>query len=416
MRTVSELNQKLVKIRQRFPSPGDVKIEVELGKELARLEHLELSNKRIGVAVGSRGINNIVKVTRGVVDYLKSRGARPFVFPAMGSHGGATAEGQVRVLAGYGITSENVGAPLHATMEVETLGKVGHVGVFMNNLAWASDGVILINRIKPHTDFHGDYESGLVKMSVIGLGCHKQALEIHSFGVEGLRNKIPQVAHTILESGKVLAGVGLVEDAYDRTIHVQVVLAREILNVEPQLLELARQNMPSLPVQEMDVLIVDRMGKNISGVGLDPNVIGRYGIPGMQDPQFPDIKSILVDDLTGESHGNALGMGLADVITKKLFAKINFKSTLENAYTSSFLQRAKTPVVAQNAAAALDFALRNCGDLDAKTALLVRIKDTLHLDECFVSGSLLNELDPSVEPGDEKSLFDQNGDLLPFED
>ncbi len=236
--------------------------------------------------------------------------------------------------------------------------------VFMDKNAYESDGVILINRIKPHTDYHAKYESGLVKMAVIGLGNEKQASAIHSYGVYGLSTLIPLTAKQIFSTGKILGGIALVENAYDDTMLVNVLKTDDFFEQEPVLLDIARKNMPALPVNDIDVLIIDQMGKDISGVGIDTNIIGRTKIVGQEEPENPNIKAIMVLDLTDHSHGNAIGIGLSDVITKKLYDKIDFSATYSNAVTSSFLERAKIPIVADNDKEAFEIALRSCGYLE----------------------------------------------------
>src|SRR5678815_5045348 len=216
----------------------------------------------------------------------------------------------------------------------------------MDRNAHESDGVILINRIKPHTDYHGRYESGLMKMALIGLGKLEGALAVHDFGIDGLRNMIGRGASQVLATGKILAGVALVENAFHHTVMVRVLKAEEIADQEPALLRAANENMPSLPVDAIDVLVLDRMGKNISGVGIDPNITGRIGVRGQNDPPKPVIKSIMVSDLTDISHGNAIGVGLADVITRRLYDTIERGETYRNVVTSSFLERGKIPIVA----------------------------------------------------------------------
>ena len=412
------VTQKLVKIHQRFNANQLADIETTLLDDLGQLKSTIPTSASIAIAVGSRGIANIAKIVKTTADFVKAQGAAPFIVPAMGSHGGATAPGQTQILKDYGITEASIGAPIRSSMEVASLPKGDSiVDVFMDRHAWQSDGVILINRIKPHTDYHGQYESGLAKMCVIGLGKHKQALAVHQHGVYGLKDLLPLTAKQILATGKILAGVGIVENAYDNTMAMRVLRADEIMTVEPELLETARANMPKLPVDKIDVLIVDRIGKDISGLGLDPNIIGRLQIHGQPEPTTPNIKAIIVCDLTDPSHGNALGMGLANVTTRKLYDKIDFAALNENVYTSGFLERAKVPVVAQNSEKALGFALRSCGPIPKEKLRIIRIHDTLHLGKLYVSGAILDELrqrDDIEVVGQAVDLFDSNGELAPF--
>jgi hypothetical protein len=349
---------------------------------------------RIGVAVGSRGIHAIDAVCRAVVEYIKEQGADPFIIPAMGSHGGATAEGQRAVLAGYGITEASIGVPVEASMEIVELDAPGcECRLFVSRPAMAADGVIVITRVKPHTDFHGRYESGLVKMAVIGLGKHAQALEIHKFGVRGLRELLPVAAAKVFATGKILGGVAIVENRYDRPVRIEVLSGEMIMEEEPRLLQLAAEHMPHLPVDKIDTLIVDFIGKDFSGTGLDTNIIGRMRIRGVPEPASPSIGSIYVRDLSERSHGNALGIGLADVISRRLFDRIQFAPMYENAFTSTFLERVKIPVIADTDRQALSFTLRSCGYIDPGAERVIRIRTTLHLDEMQVSDAVLREVE-----------------------
>ncbi len=383
----------LTKIKQHFSDNSLADVRGELSKELIRLRPFIKPGATITLAVGSRGIRNLTLVVKEVAEFIRKNRAYPVIVPAMGSHGGATAEGQAEVLAGYGITEESTGAPVRSSMEVVELPHVDSpVPVFMDKNAYNSDGVILINRVKPHTDFHGKYESGLIKMAVIGLGKEKQASAVHRYGVYGLSVMVPLIAKQVLSSGKIIGGIALVENAYDETMLLRALLANELLEEEPGLLEIARKNIASLPVDDIDVLIIDRMGKDISGVGMDPNIIGRIKIAGQNEPDRPAIKAIAVLDLTDKSHGNAIGIGLSDVITKRLFDKIDFPSTYTNVITSSFLERAKVPVVAGNEREAFEIALRSCGYIKEGKEKIIRIRDTLHLDQMYISNQIADNI------------------------
>ena len=383
----------LNRIRQNFPRERIADVEQATRAQLAALEPQIKPGASIAVGTGSRGVANIARIVKTAVDFLCRAGARPFILPAMGSHGGATAEGQAAVLASYGITEQAMGCPVRATMEVVELPNHGlETKLFMDRFAWESDGVIVINRIKPHTDFHGSFESGLVKMMVIGLGKERQAYEMHSFGVHGLRDLVPKAAERLLGTGKILGGVAVVENAYDETAIIEAIPAAQIWTREPQLLALAKQNMPHLPVDALDVLIVDRFGKNISGTGMDTNIIGRTHILGEPEPESPRIKIIVVTDLTDESHGNATGMGFADIITRRLYGKIDFAATYKNVVTAGFPDRAKLPMVMETDREALALALRGAGCRDISGARVARIRDTLHLGDVWVSDAVLDDL------------------------
>lgn len=396
----------LNKVRQNFPRERISDIERTVTAQLAKVGSVIKPGASIAIAAGSRGIANIARMVKAAADFLRNADAKPFIVPAMGSHGGATAEGQRELLASYGITDQAMGCPVRAAMEVVELPNDGlKTKLFMDRLTWESDGVIVINRIKPHTDFHGDFESGLAKMIVIGLGKERQAFEMHSFGVHGLRDLVPQAAKRLLATGKILAGIGIVENAYDETMIVEAIPAANIWTREPQLLAIAKQNMPRLPVENLDVLIVDRFGKNISGTGMDTNIIGRIHIAGEPEPTSPRIKMIVVTDLTDESHGNATGMGFADLVTRRLFQKIDFPVTYKNVMTAGFPDRAKLPMVAETDREAIDIALRAAGCRDISRARVARISDTLHLGELLVSDTVLEEVraQPHIETFDERT-------------
>jgi hypothetical protein len=400
---------RLTKIRQQFTNNSLADLKSELSEELQNLKpHIKPGNS-IALALGSRGIKNIVTIVREVSDFVKANGADPFIIPAMGSHGNAIAENQAQILADYGISEETIGIPVRSSMEViELLKGDSPVSVFIDKNAYNADGIILINRIKPHTDYHGKYESGLVKMAVIGLGKEKQASAIHSYGVYGLTELIPVVAKEIIATGKIIGGVALVENAYDETMHVRVLRTDEFFEKEPDLLEMAKANMPSLPVNDIDVLIIDEMGKDISGVGVDPNIIGRIKIRGQKEPENPSIKALVIADLTDASHGNAIGVGLADVISRKLYNKIDFPSTYTNGITSSFYERIMIPLVAESDAEAFGLALRSCGYIKPGTEKVIRIKNTLHLEELYVSDSVLE----IIKDSDKVEIIKKNVELF----
>jgi len=353
---------------------------------------------RIAVAVGSRGIHALDRIVRTTVDWLRARGAVPFIVPAMGSHGGATAEGQAEVLASYGITERTMGVPVRSSMETVRLDSDGlDLDLFMDRNAWEADAVLLVNRVKPHTDFHGFPESGLLKMSVIGLGKHAQALAVHGRGIRGLKEFILPAARRILATGRILGGLAVVENAWDRTMRVQAAPADGIEPMERDLLSLAATTMARLPLDRIDVLIADEMGKDVSGTGLDTNVIGRIRILGEAEPAAPVIRSILVSRLTAASHGNAIGVGLADVITRELYDAIDFAATYENGLTSSFSERVKIPYVAPDHAAAVRAALRFAGlhpdpAVIRERARIVRVRNTLELSSLVVSAAAAEAL------------------------
>lgn len=353
----------------------------------------------VAITGGSRGIDRIDNLVYSVVKWLSSKGARPFIVPAMGSHGGACARGQLDVLKSLNITEEFLGVPVVSSMEtvlVDTLefwsgnDKI-KIPVLVDKNAFMADGIIAINRIKPHTSFSGDIESGIMKMLAVGLGKREQADNIHKYGVRGLKEFIIPIARRILATGKVMGGIGVVENAYDKIFKVDVFTPREILQGEMELLKLAKKLMPRLPSDDIDVLVVEKIGKNISGTGMDTNIIGRLYIPGEEEPSKPAIKNIIVTDLTDETGGNAYGMGLADFITEKLYKKIDFNSTYMNAITSTFLERAKIPLIAADGGEAFTMALKRSGIIDANLVRAVKIENTLNLKDVFVTENILTE-------------------------
>ena len=410
-------------VKQSFVGPalGDLEYEVNQQFEQSWLTPEISPGMRIAVAVGSRGIANLSAIVRMVCYEIQALGATPFIIPAMGSHGGATAEGQTAVLRSLGITEKLCGAPIISSMDVVQIGATwNQIPVYMDKQAWNSDGVVLVNRIKPHTDFHSGrgFESGLLKMSVIGLGKDRQAEVLHGYGVKGLVDFLPEVADVVLGTGKVLGGVAIVENAREETAIIEVLHYGQITDREPILLKKAIGLMPGLPVKDLDVLLVDQIGKDFSGTGMDTNIIGRIGILGSQEPKSPRIKYIIASDLTEASHGNALGIGLADFTTRRLFEKIDFDVMNANVLTSSFIRRGMIPLVLDNTKECLQAALRCNWGVSTEKARLIRIPNTLHLEHIYVSEALLPEIRtmPYIEVIQEgiDLEFDHDGYLTPF--
>lgn len=398
----------MTKVRQLFPSAGLKDPLQTLRQELQRAPLSLAPGARIAVAGGSRGIANIAAFTRAVVDHLKEAGARPFVLPAMGSHGGATAEGQIGVLASYGITPQSMGVPVESTMEVVQVGQLeDNTPVMINKLALEADGIVLINRVKPHTSFRGPFESGLMKMLTIGLGSHKGATLAHTQGAQGLARLIPAWGEVIMKKAPVLLGVALVEDPYEHTAFVEVLRPEQFASREPQLLVQARENMPRILVQGIDVLIVEEMGKDISGTGMDTNVLGRMMLPGVEEPDEPGVARIVTLALSERTHGNANGMGLADIVTRRLFDAVDFKATYANAFTSTFLNRAYVPVIMETDRQAIEAALEVQRIASGAHARIARIRNTLDLAQIQLSESLYNEF--KSHP-----LLEQVGPLQPM--
>jgi hypothetical protein len=412
---------KVVKIRQKFPRPRVEDVEASLREQLGRGEISSTIKPGMSVALtaGSRGIAEIHEILRSLVEILKEMGAEPFIVPAMGSHGGATAEGQVEILDSLGVTEEFCGAPIRSSMDVVEIGETEcGVPVYMDRIASEADGVVLVNRIKAHTDFRSSIESGLMKMASIGLGKHEQALALHGYGVEGIRDFMVEVADEVIESGHILFGVATVENAYDEPAIVEAIPATNIHEREAELLAEYMDMMPALPVSDIDVLYVDALGKNYSGTGMDTNVIGRFRILGVEEPESPAVKYVVVGDVSEESHGNALGVGLADLTTQRLADRVERKAMNANVITSTFVERAKVPMVLASDEEALRTAIRCNWGVPPEETRLVRIPNTLHLEYLYVSENMVDEALAHAETevvGDPETLrFDQEGYLEGF--
>ena len=410
---------QMAKVKQHFPDEclSDVSSSVKKSLIEAGITDLIKPGQRIAVSSGSRGISNIQSITRTVVDSVRKIGGKPFVLPAMGSHGGATSEGQKQVLASYGIDENSMGCPIEATMDVIEVGNLSDgTPVLLNRLAFEADGVIIVNRVKPHTSFRGQFESGLMKMMTIGLGSHQGATIAHSQGAEGLARLIPAWGKTILKKAPILMGLAIVENAYEQTLQVEALTADKFISREPHLLDIARRSMPQILCERIDVLIVDLIGKNISGTGMDTNIIGRMLLPGIKEPTVPGVSRIVALNLSNESHGNANGVGLADIITRRLFDKIDFEATYANVFTHTFLNRANIPVIMESDQKAIEAAVNIQRLNDSRQARIVRINNTLDIGEIFVSESLLPEVlsKPQVEQINELMpiRFDSSGVII----
>jgi hypothetical protein len=416
--------------RDVVPNPEDLlftpflrrrKVEVldRPGKVLfSKLKELwkdhDLSEQRIAITIGSRGISNRVELIRAVVDLLKEKGAKPFALNAMGSHGGASADGQMKVMNGLGFTEESLGCPLECSMDVVEIDEEGE-GPVTDKLALNTDGVVVFNRIKPHTSFSGNHESGLVKMLVVGLGKAEGARRIHRLGPTGLRDTMPIWGKKILSKLNVIGAIGVVENPLDQVMSVEVSGGDGLMDLDANLLKIARPQLPSLPVDKTDVLLIDQMGKDISGTGMDTNVIGRLLIHGLDEPDSPKIGRIVVHNLTDASGGNGTGVGLADVVGPRIAEKYNRDITQKNVLTTGFIQRAKLPFTAQNDREALSIALASLHGVSSPSIL--RIQDTLHLDHFWAHGPIVNELIQiaGVEmAGDPASIYESNEQLSPF--
>ncbi|MDT7972678.1 MAG: DUF362 domain-containing protein [Armatimonadota bacterium] len=388
----------------------------EVKRQMQRLNIADrVKGKRIAITAGSRGIARINEVIKGVVEFVKECNGEPFVFPAMGSHGGATAEGQVAILRDYGITEEFVGAPILATMEVERIGTADGVPVYADRYAANADGIIVVNRIKHHTDFSGPHESGLFKMMAVGMGKREGADIAHTYKAWSLRHHIPLMAKEILRRLPILAGLAVIENGYHEVAHLVALPPDEIEAGERRLLSFWKRIRPKIPFNRLDVLIVERMGKNISGTGMDTKTIGRMMITGENEPKHPMPRVIVVLDLTDESHGNAAGLGLADITTKRLISKVDWHATHVNVFTSGFIERDRIPVVAESDRQALEWALEVAKVRDPAKARIVRIRDTNTLGVLYISQGLWDEAaaDKRLRFVNEGKLAFQDGQLAP---
>jgi hypothetical protein len=412
--------QKLVPIKQHFPSQrlSDVAGAVRRAMEEADWTRSVSPGSRIAVGAGSRGISNIDVIVRAVIDFWKSRGVQPFIIPVMGSHGAATAEGQADVLAHYGITEQTMGAPVLSSLDVVDVGTTPEgIEVVMDRHAFESDGVMLCGRVKWHTDFDGKLESGIHKMMAIGLGKWAGARRYHCWGLRiGMEQAIRGVGSLILGTGKMLGGLAILEDAYHDTAEVHALGAKGMTAREEELLERAKSWKPNIPAAETDLLIVDEMGKNISGAGMDTKVINRSVDGPNLWPGVPKIRRIFVRDLSELSYGNAIGLGFADMITDRMFEKIDYNATWINGLTSSTTQPAFTPMHFADDRTCIDKLIATCGKLDVSECSIVWIQNTLELGEMLVSENLLPELrrSPQIEiVGEPQELpFDREGNLV----
>jgi len=407
--------------RQTFPRAHlkNEDLHAVVATELAKLGISEKikPGMRIAVTAGSRGIANVAVITRAIVDELRFRGAEPFIVPSMGSHGGATPEGQREVLAGYGITEESMGCPIDDSMEAVLLGK-SSLGkpVYCAKSALEADGIIVSCRVKPHNAFRGTYESGMLKMMVVGLGKREGAESVHRDGMGNIAKNLVENARVVLREAPILFAVACVENAYDETLMIEAVPKDRILEREPALLELAFANMPRILVGESDVLIVDEIGKNYSGTGVDPNITGtfstEYASGGLS------VQRTCMLRLSEASHRNGLGTGLANVITAKLFDSLDGEKMYPNCLTSTVLKSAMIPMVVADEREAIQACLRTLNGVDAGAARVVRIANSLHIDRIMLSEAYYDDVVSGAYPGLEaldmpaELRFDDSGDLV----
>ena len=388
---------RMLPVRQKFDAPRVADVAGATREALEPLRARVRPGMRVALTAGSRGIHDKPAVVRAAGEWLRSLGADPFVVPAMGSHGGATAEGQRELLDSLGINESTVGMPVEATMETVELGRVPDgPAVHLDANAARADAILAINRVKAHTDFHGDVESGVAKIIAIGLGKQRGAEDIHRHGPRNLAVWVPKVARRVLDTGKVLGGLAIVENAFDRAAEIVLLEPDQIAGpAESALLERAKALMAGIPFDELDVAVIDEMGKNISGAGMDTNVIGRMMIRGSEEFARPAIANIAVLDVTRSSHGNAIGVGLADFIPFRILEKIDLRSSYVNAMTSGLggPQRGQIPIALPTDRDAVAAALLTCGRADLENARVVRLRSTLDLEELLVSESLREQVE-----------------------
>ena len=381
----------MVKIGQNFP---DVHLEdtaAAVREQVAPFAARMKGESSAAVLVGSRGITDIDLIAKAVIETLQEAGIRPFIVPALGSNGGGTPEGQEEVLRGYGITEETMGVPINASMETEIIGETADgLEVHFSKPALQADYVIPVGRVKPHTDFTGKVESGLCKMLAIGGGKHNGCSRIHREGFPALEHTVPDVADVIIGKVNIPFGLAVIENAFEKTHTVEAVPGDAIMTREPELLKLAKSLMPRIKFDDIDVLIVEQIGKDISGTGMDTNIIARdsFGpLPGA----VPRIQRIIIEDLTEGAHGNAIGFGMADFILRSALDKIDFNATYTNGIASGNTNGMKIPVIADTEEEAIRAALQTCIGIDIHNPRIVKIKDTLHLSEIEVSENMLSQ-------------------------
>lgn len=408
---------KFVRVRQHFSSdhiaPEQIRDAVYQELNQPQISQTIQPGMSVCITCGSRGIDNIVSITRSVVDFCRERGAVPFAIPAMGSHGGATDQGQLEVLHSLGITEESLSCPIRSSMQTSLIGTTEDGRpVHIDHYAAAADAIILINRIKPHTSFRGTYESGLMKMMAIGLAKQKGAEACHAEGFPQMHHMVPLFGKAILKQAPIAFGLGILENAFDQTAQLHALTPADIIDQEPVLLQKAAKLMPSLGFTDCDVLVVDEIGKNISGCGMDPNITGVFATPGMTGGINAQRRCIL--SLTQQTHGNGYGMGAADAITRRLFDQLDLDMIYPNSITSTSLGFSKIPMVMSSDRTAIQLCLRTCNRIDRNNPRIIRIKNTLALSEFEISEAMLPELQENMQvlTAPYPLPFDNSGNLL----
>lgn len=404
---------QLYRVRQQLASAP---IENVAHAVATRLDELDVPAPTgdVAITVGSRGIANIPTIVRAAGDWLRERGARPFIVPSMGSHNGATAEGQQQMVESLGMTEEAMGMPIRSSMECVKVGEVATGDVWMDRHCYEAEGVLVVNRVKLHTCFSGPVQSGLVKMMVVGMGKIRSAETFHSTPTPEMKTMLLEMGQLLIDSGKIWAGLAILEDGYDQTAELHAIAPERILAEEPQLLERCREYFPRLPVDELNVLIVDEIGKTYSGTGMDPNVIGFRGVNNFEDLEKPQINVIAALNLAAASQGNAIGVGLADFITRRLRDAIDEHKTFINVYTTGDMTRAKIPATLEDDQALVDAIERRYGDHG-----WLFIPNTLHLETLYATADLREALAAhprcTVDPAPVKLAFRDGRHELAFD-
>lgn len=407
---------QMVTIRQRYDASKIDDVEGVLREQLEALpDHASYEGKRIAITVGSRGIPYLPEMVRVIGEALKEWGASPFIVPAMGSHGGATAEGQVEMIEGYGVTEEACGMPIVSSMEVVSFGDLDGEPLWCDKAAFESDGIVIFNKVKPHTDFRGPHESGLAKMMAIGIAKHKGAASLHSFGFHTFTEMVPRAAELFLERCPVAFGVGVVQNAYDDICCIEACTPENMMATDARLLELAKDRLAKFKFDACDLLIVEQIGKNFSGNGHDPNVTGRSITHSCDD--VLDVKKMVVLGLTPESHHNAAGLAMADCTTRRVLNDIDWEVTWANTLTTGVTSACAIPLYANTDLEAVRLCLRSCYRLDYPQAKIARIKNTMELHDIQVSTALYDQIkdraDVEFVSGPAPLAFDEEGNLLP---
>lgn len=388
---------KVVRVRQRFHSTHVVDIPIRVAQQVARLDLSDRlkSGDSVAITAGSRGVANIATIVGSLAEELKKRGAKPFIVPAMGSHGGGTAEGQRSLLEHCGITETAMGVPIRATMETLPIGETPEgIPVVLDKNSLEADHIAVVNRIKPHTDFDAAIESGLTKMLAIGLGKRHGAIRYHRANKQyGYYRVLTGVAEVVKQRCSILLGLGIVENGYDQTGIIEAMTAADLFDVEKRLLKVAKSWLARIPFDRGDLLLVDEMGKNVSGTGMDTNVIGRRASSGDPFAGAPRFSRIVVRDLTPESYGNAIGVGMADLVTRRLVDKIDTGPTYVNAVTSTNLESVRIPVTVASDREALETAISTSSAPSGEDCRMVWIRNTLKLDHFVASEALLDEVE-----------------------